>query len=97
MIEFRDKLLDLSGRNRLLNYRHTDQARQIRIIDRSLKSIHEVLCNNELIRLTPLPVPDEGIAKEDTESDIAKKCFIRPTFDLQITSSTLIPSRSEFF
>ena len=57
--ELRAQLLDLSNRNRLLNFKHTVRgARKVRVVDESLVEIFRQLQGSgtvELVELPPLP------------------------------------------
>ena len=54
----RSKLLDLSGRNSLISFRHSDRARkQLRIVDTLPDRAYESVDEAKSIRLIPLPLP----------------------------------------
>ena len=63
--EFRRRLLDLSNRNRLLNYRHQASARQVRIVDNALGSLFE------LFQAAEKAVPIVGLPKDRWRGDDA--------------------------
>ena len=59
VIELRKRLLDLSNRNRLLNYRHTASAKQLRIVNTTLECILSRLSGTASTRFASIP-EDEG-------------------------------------
>ncbi len=67
--ELRQRLLDLSNKNRLLNFKHqTRGARQVRVVDESLPLLFEQLARGDAAELQPLPPlpkepPDEQTAE----------------------------------
>lgn len=52
----RTRLLDLSARNRLLNYRHGRMG-NLRIIDELPDQLYELLLSEEELRFLPVPEP----------------------------------------
>ncbi len=67
----RAKLLDLSNRNQLLNFKHTPRSRShIRIIDEILKLVFDDLAAGKYFDFKPLPEPNnEELIPEDEKSD----------------------------
>jgi hypothetical protein len=68
--DLRKKLLDLSRRNPMLNYKHrAGSRRQLRVVNTSLESVFAELSTNqkELVFL-PLAEPDDIPADERTDS-----------------------------
>lgn len=64
----REKLLDLSKRNRLLNYRHSPRSRDhIRIIDEVLPTIFKELRSQKFFRFEPLPDPNSDLLDPSDE------------------------------
>ncbi len=61
MAELRQRLLDLSNRNRLINFKHSNRGgRQIRIVDEWIVQLPEVLDGDKAVELLPLPpLPSE--------------------------------------
>src|SRR5580658_4069339 len=53
----RTRLLDLTNRNKLLNYRHT-AASSLRVVNVSLDAVFRRLLDNEKLALLPVPEPD---------------------------------------
>jgi very-short-patch-repair endonuclease len=71
--ELRKQLLDLSNRNRLLNFKHTVRgARQVRIVDESILGLFEQLQGSGTVELVGLPrppeEPDDEVKKEFVEA-----------------------------
>jgi very-short-patch-repair endonuclease len=65
----REKLLDLSKRNKMLNYKITEHSRtQLRIVDEVLEDVYKQLAGNEdRFRIMPLPEPEDIPADEKTD------------------------------
>ena len=55
----RTRLLDLTNRNKLLNYRHTT-ASSLRVVDVSVDAVFRRLRDNEKLAFLPVPEPDAG-------------------------------------
>lgn len=64
--KIRTRLLDLTNRNRLLNFRHS-AASMLRIVDTGLNSIFEYLAAGD--KLAFMPVPDAPMRFEEDGSD----------------------------
>ncbi|KKI99461.1 DUF4011 domain-containing protein [Prochlorothrix hollandica] len=73
LADLRLRLLDLSGRNRLLNFQFSDRSRtQLRIVDRSPDLILRSLEEGKSFTFDPLPPPPESEAEtEGYETSIA--------------------------
>ena len=54
--DLRNKHLDLTGRNRLLNYRHTAKS-SLRIVDEAPNQLWKKLLENGELRFEPVPEP----------------------------------------
>ena len=65
----REKLLDLSKRNKMLNYKITERSRtQLRIGNEVIEDVYKQLAGNEdLFRIVPLPEPEDIPADEKTD------------------------------
>ena len=64
----RSKLLDLTTRNPLLNYRHSDRAKaQVRMIDELLDALHGLLTYGRSLVFRAVREPDDQ--PEDEKSD----------------------------
>jgi very-short-patch-repair endonuclease len=66
--ELRQQLLDLSNRNRLLNFKHTPSGgRYVRVVDESPEAIFAQLHDGEKVELVALPDPPDELEDENTE------------------------------
>jgi len=67
--ELRQRLLDLSNRNRLINFKHTARGgRQIRIVDEFLPNLYATLEEDKSVELVSLPpLPEEPDDESDPE------------------------------
>ena len=74
----REKLLDVSGRNPLISFRHSEKKRdQVRFIDEVLDILHEKLNEGKSLNIISLPEPegepeDENDARFQLELNISK-------------------------
>src|SRR2546430_17595664 len=59
----RTRLLDLTNRNKLLNFRHSN-ASSLRVVDASMDGAFQRLRDNEKISFEPVPEPDYEIYDE---------------------------------
>src|ERR1700683_5300428 len=58
----RTRLLDLTNRNKLLNFRHSS-ASSLRVVDVPIDSVYRKLLDNEKLSFQPVPEPErEGEA-----------------------------------
>ncbi len=75
----RNKLLDLSKRNRLLNYRHSRRSRDhIRIVDEVLSRIFEQLCEGDSpLTFAPLPEPNAAMLDPEDENSDQFQAYLR--------------------
>lgn len=66
----REKLLDLSKRNKMLNYKITERSKtQLRIVDEVLEGVYKQLAGDgDQFRVIPLPEPEDIPADERTEN-----------------------------
>ena len=71
--ELRRRLLDLSNRNKLINFKHTSRGgRQIRIAGEWIPDLYEVLHNDKEVELMPLPkLPTEPEDEKTPEFKMA--------------------------
>src|SRR5436190_11712432 len=73
--KLRARLLDLTNRNRLLNFRHSN-ASSLRIVDADLNAVFARLINGEEIPFRPVPEPDpcpeQEIDGEDGNGSVSK-------------------------
>lgn len=66
---FRRRLLDLSNRNRLVSFKHSDRARtHIRVIDELPDVLFATLRDGKRMRFKPLPEPETEPQDETTEA-----------------------------
>jgi hypothetical protein len=69
MRKARDKLIDLSMRNGMLNFRHSEtSARHVRIIDENLEFLVQTLASGESLDIIPLPPVEQIPRDEDTDA-----------------------------
>ena len=82
----RTRLLDLTNRNKLLNFRHSN-ASSLRVVDVSLDPVFVRLRAEE--KLAFLPVPEPGIHLKDTltAKDYAEELGWNTSFDLDETKN----------
>src|SRR3954464_10459665 len=71
--QFREKLLDLSKKNRMLNYSLGARSRKhIQIVDEVLEVVYKKLAEDDVsLRLLPLAEPDDIPADEKTEGFVS--------------------------
>jgi hypothetical protein len=68
ILRAREKLIDLTLRNGMLNFRHSEtSARHVRIINQGLGAIEDSLASGKPFDLTPLPPVEQIPADEGTE------------------------------
>ena len=76
--KFQDKLLDLSARNKLLNFKFSEKARtQIRIVNDSPDRIYKRLNEGKKLGLQTLPEPDSTPPDENSEKCVARMSSIK--------------------
>ncbi|MDQ2776931.1 MAG: DUF4011 domain-containing protein, partial [Acidobacteriota bacterium] len=77
----RTRLLDLTNRNKLLNFRHSN-ASSLRVVDVAIDAVFERLLDNDKLAFSPVPEPDveDGIAP--SAKDYAKELGWNTSFDL---------------
>ena len=86
--ESRRRLLDLTNRNRLLNFRHSDSSRtHIRVIDELPEVLHETLGSGRALTFRPVAEPaasseDQRGAPRVEVADQARRAGLNPEFDL---------------
>src|ERR1019366_7648840 len=80
----RTRLLDLTNRNKLLNYRHTT-ASSLRVVDVSLDAVFRRLWDNEKLAFLPVPEPDAEGDKAPPAKDYAETLGWNISFDLDAT------------
>src|ERR1019366_7772196 len=78
----RTRLLDLTNRNKLLNYRHTT-ASSLRVVGVSIDAVFRRLRDNEKVAFLPVPEPDVEGDKGPTAKDQAEALGWNSSFDLE--------------
>jgi hypothetical protein len=69
MLKAREKLIDLTLRNAILSFRHSDSsARHVRIVDHGLRHLEETLVAGKALSLAPLQPVEQIPADEDTDA-----------------------------
>src|SRR5579871_2263102 len=69
ILKARQKLIDLSMRNSMLRFRHSEaSARHVRIIDQSLDFLVTALASGRLLDLVPVPPVEQIPRDEDTDA-----------------------------
>ena len=104
--KLRSRLLDLSARNRLLNFSHARSKRFARIIDELPDHLFETLTAEQAMRFAPIPEPTEhqlieqGYLKYDEQTGSVNELKKPPTAEtwaqiLGIETSYELPKGSE--
>ncbi|MCP1621504.1 DUF4011 domain-containing anti-phage protein Hhe [Pseudomonas nitroreducens] len=104
--KLRSRLLDLSARNRLLNFSHARSKRFARIIDELPDQLFELLTNDQTMRFAPVPEPTErqlieqGYLKFDEQTGSVRELKKPPTAEtwaqiLGMQTSYELPTESE--
>lgn len=104
--KLRSRLLDLSARNRLLNFSHARTKRFARIVDELPDHLFETLTADQLMRFAPVPEPTErqliehGYLQYDEKIGSVREMKKPPTAEtwaqiLGIETSYELPSGSE--
>ena len=100
--ELRLRLLDLTGRNRLINFKHT-AGKSLQFVHTSIDGTFRRLISdpNSRVAVTPLPEPDRGdwVAREGRLSrpepkDFAPKVGIDPSYELFRRSGRAVAAAS---
>jgi len=69
MQQYRQKLLDLSSRNPLISFRHSERSRShIRVIDEGPEALFSRLSMSRQMTFTPLPYPEVIPADDKSNS-----------------------------
>ena len=76
--QLRTRLLDLTGRNKLLNFRHaTRSGKMLRIIDERIELIAEKLDEGALLALEGIPAPAGPTREQEEKLEAALKAAMR--------------------
>jgi hypothetical protein len=93
---FRERLLDFSKRNRLLNFRHVEKSRShIRVIDEVPEFLYDRLISGGFFTFKPVPRPeptrdvDGNLLPELTWQEVAKDLGIHPAHELPAPAPAL--------
>ncbi|MBF0181520.1 MAG: DUF3320 domain-containing protein [Magnetococcales bacterium] len=66
--DLRIRLLDLSNRNRLLNYKHAERSKtQVRVVDEQPDFLHDCLTSGKGLSFRSLPEPENELPDEKTD------------------------------
>ena len=87
--KLRERLLDLTNRNRMLNYKISERSKsQLRIVDEVLEGVYSQMVGDETpFRIVPLPEPDDIPADEKTEEFLSALAHGRVS-DLEYVKAT---------
>lgn len=65
----REKLIDLSMRNTMLNFRHSEtSAKHVRIVDEDIEFLAGTLASRESLDIIPIPPVEQVPRDEETDS-----------------------------
>jgi hypothetical protein len=82
----RTRLLDLTNRNKLLNYRHTT-ASSLRVVGVPVDGVFRRLRDNEKLAFLPVPEPDAEIETTPAAKDYAEQIGWNISADLDVTDA----------
>ena len=97
LAQLRLKLLDLTARNRLLNFRHS-ATKTIQVVDAIPTAVYDRLAEGKTLRFTPVPDPDpseyvgEPRRQKPDVRDYANKVGISTSYELRRSRSG-VPAR----
>ena len=67
ILKAREKLIDLTLRNGMLNYKHSETSvRHVRLVDEKLEFLGDALTNGRSLQIAPLPPVETVPSEEDT-------------------------------
>jgi hypothetical protein len=78
----RMRLLDLTNRNKLLNFRHSN-ASSLRVVDVQIDQVFKRLRENEKLAFLPVPEPDIRIGEPPPAKEYADEIGWNTSFDLE--------------
>ena len=87
----RTRLLDLTNRNKLLNFRHSN-ASSLRVVDVPIDTVFRRLRDNEKLAFLPVPEPDIDGVEGPTAKDYAEELGWNTSFDLDDSRRRQRPS-----
>ncbi|CAN5836325.1 DUF4011 domain-containing protein [soil metagenome] len=105
--KLRNRLLDLSARNRLLNFSHSRGKRFVRVVDELPEQLFDELMNERAMRFDPVSEPtekqllDAGYLTRNIETGVISEVKRLPNAEewaakLGIETSYELPAQSEF-
>src|ERR1700678_2411625 len=77
----RTRLLDLTNRNKLLNFRHS-KVSSLRVVDVPIDTVFGRLRDNEKLAFLPVPEPDIEVIERPVAKDYASELGWNTSFDL---------------
>jgi hypothetical protein len=77
----RTRLLDLTNRNKLLNFRHSP-ASSLRVVDVPVDAVFRQLRDNEKLAFLPVPEPDVAVGDAPPAKEYAQELGWNTSFDL---------------
>jgi hypothetical protein len=82
--KLRERLLDLSNRNRLLKFKHPDRSRtQVRIVGEQPVALYRSLLDGASFRMQPVAEPQTDVgAPRPPVAEVARRQGIDPSYDL---------------
>jgi very-short-patch-repair endonuclease len=89
----RTRLLDLTNRNKLLNFRHTT-ASSLRVVDVSIDQVFKRLRDNEKLSFLPVPEPDIETVEPLSAKEYAEQLEWNTSYDLDESPSESETDRS---
>jgi hypothetical protein len=81
----RTRLLDLTNRNKLLNFRHSN-ASSLRVVDVPIDHIFTRLRENDKLSFLPVPEPDIQIGEPPSAKEYAEELGWNASFDLDVSA-----------
>jgi very-short-patch-repair endonuclease len=87
----RTRLLDLTNRNKLLNFRHSN-ASTLRVVDVAMEAVFSRLLDNEKFAFLPVPEAKAVDGEKPPARDYAEELGWDTSFDLGKTGSAKIPA-----
>jgi hypothetical protein len=82
----RTRLLDLTNRNKLLNFRHSNVS-SLRVVDVPIDTVFGRLVDNEKLAFLPVSEPDIEGTERPAAKDYATELGWSASFDLDVVSA----------
>ena len=89
----RTRLLDLTNRNRLLNFRFP-RASSLRVVGASIDNVFQRLLENEKLAFSPVPEPDTEAVESPAATEYGERLGWSTSYDLDESGSETSASRS---